>query len=572
MLLILFSWFICTAVFLAFGDLLLTLFSSFTGKKSQYTTIDIFWFGLIAIGSMLMVISLFLPINIHVTGVIIFITIVYWIINRKKGKTLIKKLINCVQNLPLWTQIILIIILIAVLIFSIQPKQVYDYGLYYVQTMMWNKQYSVVPGLGNLHGRLAFNSSFLLLSTLFYNPELFSPFFPLNSLFLMVFLTWVIIEIYRRKGLIQQIILFAIVCMMLISYVMLLSTSNTDMLTNIMGLYILIKCILNRDSFRNNNLLFVAIPFFCMTLKTSTAPITLIAIFALLYQLKIKDYKNFIQSVVLASFIAVPWIIRSIILSGYLIYPLASIDIFSFDWKIPHQMVEMESLITRTWAIAPSVPLASIKDVPIQDWIYPWFKRFPLFEKSLYILAIISPLTLLFFSYRKIRQNPIIFYSWLTAFIGFIICFISAPTPRFGFVFIIYSGIVPFLILKPKLESNKTCFTYISILLILVSAYFLRSSLKQSMLNKPESMSYFSLVVHPMYYDFNDAMQKIDYQNYKVGDAIIYSPNEVGATPISCYEICPDLCFDKALPCTPYLNTNLEMRGKTLQDGFKIKQ
>src|SRR5262245_4356835 len=34
----------------------------------------------------------------------------------------------------------------------------YDDGLYYLQTFKWNHEFPVTAGLGNLHGRLAFNS------------------------------------------------------------------------------------------------------------------------------------------------------------------------------------------------------------------------------------------------------------------------------------------------------------------------------------------------------------------------------------------------------------------------------
>ena len=43
----------------------------------------------------------------------------------------------------------------------------YDTGLYHAQSILWLKQFPVVPGLGNLHGRLAFNPMFFPISALF---------------------------------------------------------------------------------------------------------------------------------------------------------------------------------------------------------------------------------------------------------------------------------------------------------------------------------------------------------------------------------------------------------------------
>ena len=36
----------------------------------------------------------------------------------------------------------------------------YDSGLYHFSSIRWINEYAIVPGLGNLHGRLAFNQSF----------------------------------------------------------------------------------------------------------------------------------------------------------------------------------------------------------------------------------------------------------------------------------------------------------------------------------------------------------------------------------------------------------------------------
>src|SRR5271154_2061436 len=42
----------------------------------------------------------------------------------------------------------------------------YDVGLYYLQTFKWNREFPVTVGIGNLHGRLAFNSILFLIAPL----------------------------------------------------------------------------------------------------------------------------------------------------------------------------------------------------------------------------------------------------------------------------------------------------------------------------------------------------------------------------------------------------------------------
>ena len=43
----------------------------------------------------------------------------------------------------------------------------YDTGLYHAQSIRWIEEYGVVPGLGNLHSRLAYNSAAFALSALY---------------------------------------------------------------------------------------------------------------------------------------------------------------------------------------------------------------------------------------------------------------------------------------------------------------------------------------------------------------------------------------------------------------------
>jgi hypothetical protein len=57
-----------------------------------------------------------------------------------------------------------------------------------------------------------------------------------------------------------------------------------------------------------------------------------------------------------------------------------------------------------------------------------------------------------------------------------------------------------------------------------------------------------------------ERMPQFPLKKQKLNDLEIYVPTT------------DDRCFDSPLPCTPYLNSDLEMRGKNLEDGFRIKK
>ena len=78
-------------------------------------------------------------------------------------------------------------ILICIFTFGLQAQRDtphYDAGFYYIQTMLWNSAAPIIPGLGNLHGRLAFNNAGLIVATLLRLPLiLWKGAFLLNALF-----------------------------------------------------------------------------------------------------------------------------------------------------------------------------------------------------------------------------------------------------------------------------------------------------------------------------------------------------------------------------------------------------
>jgi hypothetical protein len=50
---------------------------------------------------------------------------------------------------------------------ALGPTTLFDTGMYHQPVVAWTNSHAIVPGLGNLHGRLAFNSASLLLASVF---------------------------------------------------------------------------------------------------------------------------------------------------------------------------------------------------------------------------------------------------------------------------------------------------------------------------------------------------------------------------------------------------------------------
>ena len=129
--------------------------------------------GIMVLTILAMIANLFLPLST------IYVLILLW------GALVIvfQKRLRAPVSLPRYQPIIwavLILAFLTVLENATHTPANPDTGLYHAQTIRWFETYRIVPGLGNLHERLALNSSWLVL-----NASLSAAFLRLRSFHLM---------------------------------------------------------------------------------------------------------------------------------------------------------------------------------------------------------------------------------------------------------------------------------------------------------------------------------------------------------------------------------------------------
>ncbi|GAB6007918.1 hypothetical protein MK137Hg11_000051700 [Dysgonomonas reticulitermitis] len=419
--------------------------------------------------------------------------------------------------------------------------------LYHLQSMIWSNEYSVVPGLANIHGRLAFNPSSILLSTLFsYHPQYYPVFFPLNGLCMCVLVVFLLVKTRLIKDIIKQTVIIITIFFVLFLFMKELSSTSTDILPAIVIIYLIYRFLL--DEKKENELIYFALPLFCCTLKLSTIPIAILSLFVLVVCFKRKEWRKIFILGTIACLIFIPWCARYIILSGYLVYPFSKIDIFSFDWKVPIKEVAREEQITYAWARIPGRPYQDVLNMSLSDWVPIWFNAKYNTIKYLIYLTILSPLVILL-SLFNFRKNINLIFIWLVAVLGLVFNFITAPDPRFSFGFFITVIFLPYCSFSLKFE-KKIYSHYYKIFTCIIMIYFIsiqyQAFSSKSDLIKPSTLDYST---NDVIFDF-----------YYLDTVKIYKPTE------------GDRCFDYCIPCTPYLNKGLELRGKSLQDGFRTNE
>ena len=100
-------------------------------------------------------IHLFYPLTPAVSGLFFLLGIYFYL--RKKGHAQQPSSIVIVSRTYVAA---LLIFSFCVASYAIMSPDVYDSGLYHFNSIRWLQEYAIVPGLGNLHGRLAYNNTF----------------------------------------------------------------------------------------------------------------------------------------------------------------------------------------------------------------------------------------------------------------------------------------------------------------------------------------------------------------------------------------------------------------------------
>jgi len=433
-----------------------------------------------------------------------------------------------------------------------------DTGLYHAQTIRWFETYRIVPGLGNLHARLALNSSWLVL-----NASLSMAFLRLRSfhliggvLFLACILYFVegLDDLDRRKISLPAIlkILFLPLAFYLLGSE--ISSPGTDMPVSLFAWVILTLWVEKVES-RSRMGIYVPVLFlFCLfsiTLKLAAMPLLLLALLIGMEYLKGKRWRDVFVLVIMGTIILLPWLIRSVFLSGYLVFPVSQIDLFRVDWKMPAEdVIAIRESITgyarvlrNDWQFA--------RGLALQEWISIWFAKQTLNRRLIYLLVLVSPL-LMALGRRKysltLSGNHILIY--LVYLLGSMFWFISAPIIRLGYGFLIpicVLSLAPFII-NGMLKSDqhlKSASMLMFLALIIFQLYTLVWSFDASSFNQRWLL--------PADYAPTKASA------CEIANGRMYCQNELSQ------------CNYEAFPCLTNSRPLVEMRGETFQSGFRIK-
>ncbi len=224
----------------------------------------------------------------------------------------------------------------------------YDTGLYHLQTFLWNSQFPITPGLGNFHGRLAFNSTLFVIAPLDATGIGW-----ISNLVLQVF---VLMSCYAR---IQRVARQSAEFWFLTVATLILALApaelywsgvlNGDGFAAMLIVYWFSVLLSFSDQIRTNLILLLLTAAFAITVKLSTAPLLILTLGVLWLQRKAADLR-LRAPIALAGALLGVWLIRGIVLSGCAVYPVTQTCFAQLPWAVSRPLVAYELLGIKSWA------------------------------------------------------------------------------------------------------------------------------------------------------------------------------------------------------------------------------
>ncbi|MDB5263063.1 MAG: hypothetical protein JWQ14_2344 [Adhaeribacter sp.] len=526
--------------------------------------------GLSILAGYLSIYNLFAPINIITHISLLLIILIYSFFHSSVYKVFFRQFWGYSKlYYTVWLVLGFIFILDLLYLNTLVVKNI-DSRFYHIQSIKWMQSYPVIPGIGNLLTHIGFHSNFFLWSAFFSVADLFKqPVYALNSyLFLLLggtAINMLLRETIQKNGkIVYSLFPVALFCLLLHFFSSWISSPTPDIAAMIFLALIFTNLLFytvnpeKKDS-GFNALAIMLFIFTAITIKLSVLPVAGILLY-LIYFRQIKINKQWILLITGAFiFIMGPWFAHNVIQTGYLIFPFPAIDIFSFDWKIPLVIAIAEKNMIKAFAIEGEHDWQRILQIPFLQWFPTWFSYHSMVYKVIIIGAACSPFLMIFLG-RRLRHKRLtdenyekILALWLIQFLGFAFWLYSAPSLRFGLVFIYLSFFIPVFIMLEELLSNRKKGIAVGVLVIL-------SGLGLNLLRDP---------IHFVRYQPDILKARFIYPE----NPPVPSLEKINLASISIWKPTKGfICWDAPIPCSYLVVKGLELRGPTITDGFRINK
>jgi hypothetical protein len=337
---------------------------------------------------------------------------------------------------------------------GLRPLEIYDAGLYHLQAIQWDLRYPTVPGLGNLHGRLAYHSSlFLLLAAFGQGPLAGDAYRAVVGLLALVFLTQaslVAVRVVRARGQSTAVATsdWLLALMLLPSLAEFggngVSTTSTDVPLfpiQVLIVYYVLRWLEDRTLVAGTLALVLAAG--AATIKLSSLGFDLAAAGVVVVFLARSRTRPLPSGALLAASLIAGLLITEVVLSGYPFYPSTAFGV-PVDWQVPAAFAERDRAGIELFARQPNE--FATQTFQGWDWLPHWFSKIWTDLVPPLLGGLVGLLALSVSSVRvatKKRSAGAIWAVLIPVYLGIGVWFANAPAYRFVGALVWLAGAIP---------------------------------------------------------------------------------------------------------------------------------
>lgn len=451
---------------------------------------------------------------------------------------------------------IIIAVLVALWAYFTSRGEIHiDTDLYHAQSIRWIEEYGVVPGLGNLHERFAYNSSSFALNALYSMKFFLGQSLHTISGFFALLLSMTAVDITKSRKR-QKFVLSDYARLAAVYYLTTITdevvSPASDYSIMCMIFFIVIKW-LDLLAEKEKNIapyaLLCVAGVYALTLKLTAGLILLLVIKPAYMLIKEKRWKEIAVYLGMGLLVAIPWFARTVVISGWLLYPFPALDLFNVDWKMDAELIAIDAAQISAWGRA--LYNVGLLDTPLSEWLTNWFVTTLSGTEKILVLGDMCCI-LLYIAGIVLMLLKKSWKHWDFALVlGAVICSylfwqLSAPLMRYGYAYVL---LLDFLTVGWLL----TCIGW----------------------NKVEKLAYFMILIYGIYkigtigeyiygtrliecYVWQADYGSYEVESYEVGGEIFYKPVSGALTGYDPFPAAPT-------------QAEIELRGNGMKDGFRRK-
>jgi hypothetical protein len=289
--------------------------------------------------------------------------------------------------------VLAVLIIIVCAYFTSCGRFAYDTGTYHAQSIHWIESFGVVKGLAHMQTRLGFNSSYFCLCAL-YSMHFLGRSMHTVSGFLAAFVMLYALNGWfghfvksegsgiMNKGLRVSDFLYPAPFIYFIITAVEIISPSTDHGVIWLIIWLCIRWVEMIEEEAENGTaykgmegyaLLCVMAVFLVSVKLSVGVLALLVIKPAVALIREKKIRAIAAYIIMGLILILPYFVRNIIISGWLVYPMPSVDLFSVDWKVPAEGARHEADEIVVWARYTKD--TALIDQKINEWFPVWWSE-----------------------------------------------------------------------------------------------------------------------------------------------------------------------------------------------------